>query len=663
MALVTVLLMSAISAPTSAEAVTFDPLGTFGKLPPIRDVSLSPDGKNAVVLRPIGDTYHAASLNLETGASKILMAADPKEFLFNWCGFANNERVVCSIRSYIVPQSRAANITNTLAYLGGRTIATRLLAIDIDGSNQIQLVKQNSSVARGKLKWIARTQDNIVSWLRREPNHILVSLAREDRRYPSVYRLNIKNNRMKEVQSFRKGIYRWGADRSGRIVHGFGRNPAGKSRVIYMGDNDLTNLDFSHLGGETDPYPLAYSADGKSLYLLANAGKDTRSVVEVDSKTATIRKEFPHAEGFDAVGILQQRDSGRVLATRELSDTYSYRWQDAALEKEFREVHAALPGKPDNLVIESVDARLNKVIWRAWGGSAHPAYFLYDREEKSLSKLATAYAEVPVQRLNEQRAVTFKARDGLEIPAYLTLPADRVAKNLPTVILPHGGPYMRDVGNFDYWSQFLASLGYAVLQPNYRGSWGYGEAYLKKGFKQWGLAMQDDLDDGLQWMVEEGYTDANRVCMLGGSYGGFAALVASFRSSDRYKCAVSFAGVADLDALVDRWSLSFGAISAAVRVQRGSLRDKVSPIKQVSNIQIPLLIVHGDVDERVPIGQSRTFVAALKKHGKPHKYIELPNGDHHLSLQSHRLTFLAAVKEFLGEHLAETESAAVTAAD
>ena len=649
-----------IATATGAMATTadFDALETFSALPPIGGINLSPDGTKAVVLQPVDDTYHVAALDLKTGSSKLLMAADPDEFLFNWCRFANDKRIVCSIRSYITPQSGLGGF-----YKARRIVATRLLAINTDGTNQVQLIKQQRNRLGGKLKWVGFQQDQIVSWLPDEPNHILIALPREDRSFPTVYRLNIESNRLKKVQSFRNGIFAWGADRNGRIIHGIGTTKTDKSRIVYMDEGAATELDVSHLAGEIAPTLLGYSESGDTAYVLANAGNNTRSVVEINSRTAKIEAMLPRSDTHDAVGLLRASGSGRLLASYEVTDRLRYRWLDKDIAKLYQDVQSTLPNSPTNIKITSTDAAANRVVLYAWGGNSVPAYFLFDRKKNALMRLAADYSSLSAEQINPYRGVSYPARDDLNIPAYLTLPADRKAEKLPTVIIPHGGPYFRDQGRFDYWAQFLASLGYAVLQPNYRGSTGYGDDYLAKGFKQWGLAMQDDLDDGLAWMIKQGYTDPDRVCMLGGSYGGYAALVASFRSADKYQCAISFAGVTDLDALVENWWSAYRAYSSARTVQSGELRDQSSPLDRAGDIDVPVLIIHGDVDDRVPINHSRELVAVLEKRKSPHTYIELPNGDHYLSLQSHRKTFLQAVQKFLAANIGAKSSATAAGAE
>jgi len=191
-----------------------------------------------------------------------------------------------------------------------------------------------------------------------------------------------------------------------------------------------------------------------------------------------------------------------------------------------------------------------------------------------------------------------------------------------------------------------------VLKPNFRGSSGYGDAFMASGYRQWGLKMQDDIIDGLDWMVEQGYTDPKRVCIVGGSYGGYTALVAAYKTPKRFKCAVSFAGVTDLNELNRQWrNYEAGAGFAGQRLQSGKVRDQNSPILNVDKISVPLLIVHGDVDRRVMIEQSREFVKALDKAGKPYTYIEQKNGNHHLSLESQWIEFFEAMDGFLSKQL------------
>jgi dipeptidyl aminopeptidase/acylaminoacyl peptidase len=256
----------------------------------------------------------------------------------------------------------------------------------------------------------------------------------------------------------------------------------------------------------------------------------------------------------------------------------------------------------------------------------------------------------------ELQPVVYRARDGLLIPAYLALPGPAADGPYPTILLPHGGPYARDTDHFDYWVQYFVSRGYAVLKPNFRGSTGYGDEFVVAGFDQWGLKMQDDVMDGLDWMIAEKYTDPARVCIVGASYGGYVASVAAFKTPRRFRCAVSFAGVSSLDDLVSQWQNLRFSEQSIQRVQTGSTRDANSPLVQVEQVAVPLLIVHGDLDRRVFVEQSRDFADKLKQAGKSFTYIEQADGNHHLSLQHHRTEFFLAMDKFLQSHLGSVDA-------
>jgi dipeptidyl aminopeptidase/acylaminoacyl peptidase len=252
------------------------------------------------------------------------------------------------------------------------------------------------------------------------------------------------------------------------------------------------------------------------------------------------------------------------------------------------------------------------------------------------------------------RAIAFKARDGLDLTGYLTIPRGRAAKALPLVVLPHGGPAERDTPGFDWWAQGLASRGYAVLQVNYRGSEGLGWGLLSAGFGQWGRKMQTDLSDGVRYLVGQGYVDPARVCIVGGSYGGYAALAGASLDTGVYRCAASVAGVADPAKMVS-WDLSKESHSGAAATRRYWTRymgaadtlDQISPVKHIDKITIPILLVHGKDDTVVSYDQSVMMADALRRAGKPVEFVTLPGEDHWLSRGATRLEMLKAVTAFL----------------
>ena len=655
-ALVLMALVVGVTTINAASETAATPSSTevFSTLPPIGHIALSPDGSKAVVLKALADTYHVAVVDLQTGKSKLVMAADPDEFSFNWCRFANDTRVVCSIRSYISLGAAISGLGG-LGRTGGRIVATRLMAADIDGGNVLQLVKKGVSGNGRKRQWDGLSQDNIISWLDGDDDHVLIQLTRDDPAYPSVYKLNIYTNRMIRVSRHRHGVKQWFADQLGTIRNAAGHDFHKQRFAAYaVSDQGLEAIGLGQLTDGAPPQFVGYRNGGASVLVLMRNGLDKQALYEVDSSNGAVLKTvfLDSGGGYDVMSAPVVDRIGNPVLIPVVKERTTYHWFDKSLEQEYQFIKAQLPGRPTRVRIVTASRDWQSIVISTSGNGTLPRLYLYDRrsEKPRLVILSESYRGAKSEWLSDPQPVNYTARDGLSIPAYLTLPTGVPAKNLPTVVLPHGGPYLRDTDRFDYWVQFLASRGYAVLQPNFRGSDGYGAAFMLIGHGQWGMQMQTDLDDGLAWLVEQGIADPKRVCMVGGSYGGYAALVAGFESPEKYRCAVAFAPATDLDYLVKNWN-RLGLRAAAARVQTGNSRDQYSPIKRVGDLKIPLLIVHGDVDRRVVIEHSREFTKALAAAGKDLRYIEQPNGNHHLSLQSHRREFFLAMDEFLDQHI------------
>ena len=627
----------------------------FGKLPPIGGISLSPDGKRAVVLKALQGTYHVAVVDLDAKKTRLVMAADPEEFLYSWCRFANNTRVVCQIHSYGTVRAGQAGLGQR-RYRDGRTVMTRLLAVNADGSDSMQLVPRAITGTRRDLVWNSTNQSSVISWLEDDEDHILMQIAREDRIYPTVYRLNIYTNKLSRVKRYRETVLRWYADRHGKLRLAVGYKSL--EPVVFIVDERgrLERGDFKHLAGiGAPPQPLAFPDDGKSIIVSANNGQDTRGIYRVNRNTGAVLETIAFDEKYDIYrGLVLHPKSEAPVLVEYFRERHSIRWIDDDFRQQFEDVKSAIPGKPDTVFPVSAAQTFDRFILYSEGNSTVPSYYFYDAEAKSLTLLAQWYNDLG--NLVDREPVSYEARDGANIPGYLTLPGPADAGPYPTVLLPHGGPHARDTGAFNYWVQFLVSRGYAVLQPNFRGSSGYGDAYMEAGFNQWGLRMQNDVMDGLDWLVKSQIADPNHVCIMGGSYGGYVALMASIKAADRFRCAVSFAGVTNLEELVRRVRLfRLGEISAA-RIQDGQLRKANSPIHRVADIGLPLLIIHGDVDRSVMIEQSRELAAALEEAKKPFRYVEQPNGDHFLSLEEHRVQFFQELDTFLARYMPVIET-------
>ena len=273
-----------------------------------------------------------------------------------------------------------------------------------------------------------------------------------------------------------------------------------------------------------------------------------------------------------------------------------------------------------------------------------------------MDPIATPYAKLDGVRLAPVTPIKYKARDGLTIPGYLTMPLDRPDHGLPLIVMPHGGPFARDTWDYDPYVQFLASRGYVVLQPNFRGSTGYGKDYVEKGYGQWGRGMQDDVDDGVDWLIKSGKVDAKRVCIMGASYGGYAALWGAIRNPEKYRCAVSLSGVTDLPGMLRADRRSFNAPryfrdwQSHVRGEDKKVDlDTVSPLAQAARLNVPVLIAHGEKDDNVLPKQAHQMVKALA--AKPNvEALFYKDEGHGLTKKEDMADFLTHLDAFLAKH-------------
>jgi acetyl esterase/lipase len=394
------------------------------------------------------------------------------------------------------------------------------------------------------------------------------------------------------------------------------------------------------------------SPDGSAVYLSIPADDDyTLFRVDVASGQMT---EIPSDQGQTFV-----HEDGTlvvVAVARSIGDDLTYDWSNP----QDRELWAAVTKgfKGARVEVVSMSAARDRLILLAEGGGYGYGYYLLDRKSGRASFLSDVYAGIGPEAINERRYIRFKAGDGLEIPAYLTLPTGRPAKGLPLIVLPHGGPAVRDDIGFDWWSQAYAAMGYAVLQPQFRGSRGFGAAHQSAGDGEVGGRMQTDLSDGVADLVRTGVADPARVAIVGASYGGYAALAGVTLQSGLYRCAVSVAGVSDWAQFVRDSALAAGGSTRvrSVRYWRQVLRvadekdpklTGISPRLQASRASAPILLIHGADDTVVKIAHSTKMEEALRKAGKPVEMLTLKGEDHWLSSEETRVQMLTASSRFL----------------
>jgi dipeptidyl aminopeptidase/acylaminoacyl peptidase len=403
--------------------------------------------------------------------------------------------------------------------------------------------------------------------------------------------------------------------------------------------------------------------DDSALVLLATNGRAHQAAwkLPLDGSPATVLAEDPDA---DIDGTYTDPYSGAIIGVYVGGTKTRSHWLDAQAQRRAEAVQRAFPKKEVEVSGWSVDG--SRTLAKVETPSTPPVYYLIDFKSRRADIAGEEYPGLEGATLGEFREITYKARDGTPIPAYLTLPPGKHTGSAPLVVLPHGGPQARDYPGFDWWVQFLATRGYAVLQPQFRGSTGFGEAFERAGFRQWGGLMQDDVTDGVRAMIDQGIADAHHVCIVGASYGGYAALAGAAFTPDLYACAVSINGVSDLREL--RRTQVPTVVGSAFRVGRvissvesvwteriGSETDPAlatkSPINSVGAIKIPVMIAYGTGDGVVPTEQSIRMAEALQKAGKTVTVVKLPDEDHWLSQAATRTAMLEALDSFLKQHL------------
>lgn len=485
--------------------------------------------------------------------------------------------------------------------------------------------------------------------------HVLLSSQTKVNQSPSVHRVDLATQASVEVQPAVKGVWSWYADARGvvrvgveydeRRVRIHYRDAAGQELRRYqprlrLTDNSL--IDQVRFLSDT----------GKGLIVM-NGESGRFGVYEYDfAKDLRGAALFEHDE-VDVESMIIG-ESGALEGVRYEEDRPRVRWFDPGLAALQAQIDKTFAGRTNDIINQSRDG--NRVLIFSSAANDAGTYYIFDRAARRMETFASPFDRLQELPQAEVRPVRYASRDGLTIHGYLTLPPGRAEKGLPLVLLPHGGPFLRDKWVYDPEVQFLASRGYAVLQANFRGSTGYGRAFVEKGFGQLGGGMIDDLEDGVDWLAEKGIADPKRVCVMGSSYGGYAAMWAAIRSPARYRCAISWAGPTDLRAMLRHSERGFAARRYVRRFRNQVVGEAdldlaaISPVKQAGRLQVPTLIAHGKQDVVVPVEQGERMIRALGKERVPNvDHVIYPKSGHDFDT-TEREDYLKRVEGFLLRH-------------
>jgi dipeptidyl aminopeptidase/acylaminoacyl peptidase len=487
------------------------------------------------------------------------------------------------------------------------------------------------------------------------PNEILVELNLRDRSLFDVYRLNLRNGALDMDTQNPGDVTGWGADSKFRVRAAQIATPDGGTEIRIRADDQSPWKTFLKVGPEEILGFLNFKKDGQSVYLQSSIGRDTAAVVQ---KSLADGKE-------KVLAASEEVDAGDVLIhpRRYVVEAVSFspgrtHWQvvDPAVQADFDGLAKVNDG--DFFVANRTDA---DDVWLVGYQSdrAPGRYYRWDRKTRQGTFLFTTRPKLDGLALAEMKAVTITARDGFKIHSYLTLPAGVPPKNLPMVLFPHGGPWARDEWGFNGYSQWLANRGYAVLQPNFRGSTGYGKKFLNAGNRQWGLKMHDDLLDVVDWAVKEGIADPKKVGIMGGSYGGYCALAGLTFTPEVFACAVDIVGPSNLKTLINSIPPYWKPLLSIFNVRVGDVNDpkdeelirKASPLHSAHRIVRPLLIGQGANDPRVKQAESEQIVEAIERNRGNVIYVVYPDEGHGFARPENRTDFNGRAEAFLGAHL------------
>jgi dipeptidyl aminopeptidase/acylaminoacyl peptidase len=626
------------------------PASAFGRIPAVVEASISPDGRKVAILGGAADQRFVSIATIDQPGLPVLPLGDVEAVDLTWAG---DKYVIARVASW-------EKIAPRVEYRFERN-----LAIDTHGKVLSQLLGTEGAS----------------SFLISQP---VLGVVANDPVRVMVLGLSVSTGPSSNMNT---NIPRKGVD-DPFVAALWSVDPAtGKGVIVERGDFDTVGWE---LDGKGQPrIRLELDQLTHRVTVMAREGKRNRwsKVWSADSYEGS-EDYYGYSEPDDAFYFYED---GKLLS-RGLADGVTQvvggpyfetsvtlvrdalrhtavglstggekpvvQWLDPDLGRAHSALSKVFKGKAVTLTNWSADR--TRVVAKVTSPTSPGVWYLFDRARKELSPLGEEYPELKGSILGQVRWLSYKARDGLDIPAYLTLPPGAAPKNarLPLIVLPHGGPAARDEYRFDYLAQFLATRGYAVLQPQFRGSAGFGGAFRQAGFGEWGGKMQDDLLDGIAALAASGDIDPARVCIVGASYGGYAALAGATMHPEAYRCAASIAGVADLGLLLVEKKRLYGADSVSMDSWRRALGDAplaklqaTSPSHLAAKARAPVLLIHGDRDTIVPFEQSTVMADALKAAGKSVELVALPNENHYLTHAATRTRMLEALGSFLSRNL------------
>ncbi len=525
----------------------------------------------------------------------------------------------------------------------------------VDDSDNLKLFSVDISTRRKKqLSPAGNSTVSIIDNLIDNPDEVIVRMNDRNIRMFDVYRVNINSGERKLIAENPGNITWWLTDHEGLLRVAVTSD--GVNHGILYRDDEASEFELIKVTHFKDYFhPLMFSFDNKDLIVASNIGRDKSAIVKYD--IAEDREKeiiFRHNE-VDVEKVLKSDTRKKIVGVTYVTWKNEYEFFD----EETRELKKQLDKKLkcDVMNVSNMSRNERKMIIRTYSDRDRGSFFYYDKDRDYISKLTDYNITENLNDMAPMKPVQFKTRDDLTIRGYLTLPVGRNHEHLPTVIIPHAGPMMRDKWEFSNVVQFLANRGYAVFQINYRGSVGFGKEFWEAGFKQWGLKMQDDITDGVQWLIKQGIADPDKIAIIGDSYGGFSALSGAIKTPDLYRCCVSRSGILDiktfLNSIPEQWEpfreMLYQTVGDPVKDE--DMLTSVSPYHNIDKIRIPVMLAYGARDRKVPLSLVKKTAKQLMENDIPVEIMIAEDEGHLFRRESNRIEYYKRLEKFLDKYL------------
>jgi dipeptidyl aminopeptidase/acylaminoacyl peptidase len=624
----------------------------FSQLPDVGSVQLSPDGKKlASVIRistPDQKGMGIQVMNLESNEKRIVLFSDNSKYFLYRMYWKDKKTLLVST---FFPSER--DTWTGLSQFRTKSRDFRLLVVDVESGS---VTSPLSKTFLKKYKILPFALDRVADPLPQDPEHIIMQIPGQDTNwlifYPALYKVNIKTQKAKLYHPAEENVVDWVLDQKQNVrlaIYYDANKGIWTIRHRAPGSKKWQDLwTFKNLA-EDKVNPIGFGNNPDLLYVTAYQN-DKEALFEVNLKDPALHKKLLlSSSDYDIQGdLVYSPVNGEVIGidSEEIGGTHFF---DPELQKLKFKIDKALGDKRNYLYGFTQD--LSKFLVFSSNSQDSGTFYIGHQSPVKLNAVAYQYKKLVPELMAKTQRIEYKARDGLIIEAFLTLPRKGPQKNLPTLMFPHSGLWARDSGSFDYWTQFFANKGYAVLQMNFRGSDGLGYAFRDAGLKSWGKTMQDDIEDGAKKLITDGIADPKAIGIVGASYGGYAALMGVVKTPDFYRCSISVNGVSNVyDFVKDHRDFSRGYNSADHLIGNDNATLKaISPVNFAEKIKAPVLLVHGTDDRQVEIKHGYQMRDALQKAKKDVTFVELPSEDHYLMNEKNRMDTFRAMDSFLNK--------------